>query len=222
MMEIISKTLCDECGNLLFDVTIRKDGEVMHKLLDAEDYLQMFRESVDKKKELVRIPRLPATVVGAKVDPERQDTFEALVKYPPERRAFKYMGQHMILPFPALLAKVEVEKGVRKETCLYALGEDWESEEPTLYRYPYGNVGNVGHCCYGNIVCDGIRDVTLAPSVLDMFLYGETNNDLWGSDKVKGAKEKGISSQSDLIETVRDMETYPVDWLVKSGSALKF
>lgn len=216
-MEIISKSVTDDFGNLMMDVTIKSDGEILHKVIGVEDYLQMFSKNIENKAHFVEVPRLPETVVSAYMDSERADSFKAIVRYPAEKRAFSFMGQQMLLPFPALHARIVVEKGVRKETQLYAI-KDLDAKEPILCQYPFGNVNSYGGgCCYGNIVIQNLKDVSYAPSVLDAFLFGETNNDLWGSKRVKNGAGAFFETQGDLIEALKGLDSFPEEWLVEVG-----
>lgn len=211
-MNIISKTYFDQLGNLFFDVAVHENGTIVEKRIPAEDYLALFKDSLRSEEKFIKIPKLPENIMAAQVSSMREDTFQAVVLYKAERRAFCFMGQHYLIPMPALIAQIHVEKGVRKKTCLFALTTDEPKQDTPLMYYPFGNVSDSGLCCYGNIVVKEMNNVLYAPAVLDAFLYGDTNGDHWHEKKVK----KG-TSQGDLVELLAKRKTFPTKWLVESN-----
>ena len=212
-VEIVSKTYVDEIGNLFFDVSMKNGDMLIEKRLSVEDYLGLFEEYTTEQEEFRELPRLPEEILKARVSNMDESTFNAVVEYPAGKRAFSYMGEHMLLAFPAIISFIKVEKGVRTDTHVFCIKqEDIGKEKPILYYYPFGNVSSDGSCCYGNISVSGVKDVCAAPSVLDQFLLGETNNDLWGSKFTNS----GAKTQGELIEKLRKMEDFPEEWLSKS------
>lgn len=211
-VEIISKTHFDSLGNLFFDVSVRDGDTVTEKRLGAEEYLALFKNSFRDKETFTRIPRLPESVLAAYVSSRNEETFQAVVLFKAQKRPFLFVGQHYLLPFPALIARIVVKDGVRREMQLYALATDEPTEDTPLMNYPFGNVNSTGGCCFGNIVVKDLKDATMAPKVLETFLCGETNNDYWDCWKAKGMKYQG-----DLVEFLSREETFPANLLVSAG-----
>lgn len=213
-VSIISKTHFDSLGNLFFDVSVRDGDTVTEKRLGAEEYLALFKNSLRNQETFTRIPRLPESVPAAYVSSRGGDTFRAVVLFKAQKRPFLFLNQHYLLPFPALIARIVVIDGVKREMQLYALATDEPTEDTPLMNYPFGNVNSTGSCCFGNIVVKALKDVTMAPKVLETFLCGETNNDYWDCWKAKGMKYQG-----DLVEFLSEKETFPVNLLVSAGSS---
>lgn len=215
-ISIISKSYVDKLGNLFFDVSYHDGDTVMEKRVPIVEYLQMFQDSLEIKENYMTIPRLPDSVLTARVSTSRADTFDAVVFFKSGKRAFSFMEQHYYIPFPALISQISVVKGVRKITKMYALKTDEPVKDTPLMQYPFGNVDNQGFCCYGNIAVQNIRDLSCAPEVITAFLDGATNNDYWSTNKL----QKKIS-QGDLIEMLVKKKTFPISILKPSKGTVR-
>ena len=213
---IKSKTFIDQYGGLYFDVSCEKDtGEVIEKRLAAEDYLDLFRNSVEQE-EYREIVKLPPEVVWAS-QTVKQDTFKAVIIYPAKKRPMFFMGQIFPeVPFPALCAFVTVENGVRTGTMLFALKKP--DLDAKLCVYPFGNVSSSnGSCCFGNISCEHMKNASEASKILDRFLEGETNSDYYSAISTNG----GYDSQGELLEYLKDKNVFPKKLLKERNETVK-
>jgi len=214
-MQIVSKSFVDELGNLYFDVSYYdSDGTVIEKRIPAEQYITLLENNCAVKETFIKVPKLPEEVLACKVSTENAASFDAVVFMKASKRAFCFCGQHFLVPFPALIAHVVVRDGVKREMKLFALATDEPTDETPLLQYPFGNVGDTGGCCFGNIVVKNITSVEKAVDVLDAFLCGETNGDLYRSQN----SEK--LSQGKLVEGLVGKEVFPVELLVGVRSGL--
>ena len=216
--KISSQSFFDEVGAMYFDASIElEDGTVVEKRVTAEEYLDMFTDSVKRGDDFREVVRLPKEVAWAAQGEER-DTFKAVVTLPAKVRPVFYARQILQVPFPPLAAYVKVEGGVRKDTKFFAA--DGEGPDAGLYVYPFGNVyGSGGGCCFGNIVVSGISSAAEATKVTDAFLDGETNGDLWGA--TEAMTEKGIKTQGDLYEFLKGLKEFPMELLAPMHQNLK-
>jgi len=208
----------DNIQNIFVDLTYEEyeDGDEDKKVVvtktgvSLDAFRQLLEANTKEKEEFREFPKLPKEIAYSRVSNIKENSFDAIVIYPAEKRAFKYMGEQMLIPFPTVVAYIEVRDGVRRKTTLRCMKKkDIGKPDASLFYYPFGNVGTDGQCCYGNIVVDGLKDVTSAPNVLDMFLFGETNNDLWNQDHTK-AKAK---SHGEFVEMIRKEDKFPEKWL---------
>lgn len=212
---ISSQTFIDETRALYFDVKVTTDdGACVEKRISLEEYLDLWQEGTKKVEEYREVVRLPEEVVWC-AQGENRDDFKAVIMLPEKVRPVFYVGQIVPnVPFPALCAYVEVRKGERIGTRLYAVKEKGEDAE--LFRYPYGNVSSHdGSCCFGNIQVTGIRDATEAVKVLDAFLEGETNGDLFNGNVAK------FKTQSEAYESLRGKKKFPKGLLVGTGRRVR-
>lgn len=209
MYEMSSKSFTDEHGELYFDVSLKKEnGTVVEKRLSVSQYIDLFMQNSVEKETFVVVPQIPKEVIACRLSNNSESSFDAVVLYPAAHRAFAYYGQHFLLPFPALIAKISVRKGVRTQTSLYALSTDKPTDETPLMRYPFGNVNSRGNCCYGNIEVKDVESVAHATDVLDAFLFGETDNDYYEEQNAQGLK------QGELIEMLRNLKKFPAKLLI--------
>jgi len=212
MYEIQSKSYVDALGDLFFDVTFKEeDGTVMEKRLSVEQYVSLFSNNCFKKETFYVLPKLQREVLACRISSDRMDSFDAVVCFKAQKRPFSYFGQHYLLPFPTLISLISVRKGVRVDTKLFALKTDEPLEETPLMEYPFGNVNSGGGCCFGNIVVENLKGPEDALAVLDAFLCGDTNGDLYHLQNTKELK------QGELIERLQKEELFPNELLKEEG-----
>ncbi len=212
---ITSKSYVDECNNLFMDVTVSDNGVVMEKRLTIEDYLDLLKSNIVLQKSWLSLKRIPDTMYHLRVCAEEPDTYEAVLVYKATKRQFFFCERQFILPFPALIAKIVVKEEKRRDVYLYALDRDKITDDSPLYNYPFGNVSADGKCCYGNIVANK-TPIHEVEKILDDFLLGETNGDLFYDGKVKK-----YTKQTDLVSSLQKLNVFPQKLLNKNGKTVK-
>lgn len=214
MYSIDAKSYVDQLGNLFFDVSYTEGDVLIQKRLPVEEYLSLFRTNCKNEETFVSIGKVPESVIHSEISTVRNDTFHAVVFLKAHKRAFSYYGKHFYIPFPAMIAVISVRGGVRQHTYLYALGTDEPTPDTPLMHYPFANVGSGGHCCYGNIVRNNVKDVTDAPAILEDFLCGDTNDDYYSSSE----RNSENLTQIQVIEAIQNMDSFPVSYLVSHSN----
>ena len=212
--EITSKSYVDEQGNLYFDVSYKENDTVIEKRVSVETYLSLLDGHVREQERFVTIPRLSDNVLAAQIGVEDKSSFSSLSAYKAENRAFAIAGEFFRLPFPALLMYVRGHKGVRQGVSIYAHDTDSPTDESQLYHYPFGNVYDDGRVCMGNIVSDGLSDLSTVDKVFDDFICGVTNEHLYGMQNKLGL------TQLELVKYIEKLDKYPTDLLVPMGMTL--
>lgn len=214
VLDLTAKTVFDELGQLYFDVTCREDDRVSRKRLRPEEFFGLFDESKDSDSEdMIQILRLPDSVICAAQGINQVNTFDAVLFFPAEKRLFSLFGEICRIPFPGIVAKVSVRKGVRTETLVFATDTNSITDNSPLYLYPFGNVSVCGDPCFGNISTGVLKDVTYAPLIMELFFAGDTNDDYWTPIKVNHAAK----TQREVVENLKKLETYPCEWLMKDS-----
>lgn len=109
--------------------------------------------------------------------------------------------------FPGLLMAItmRVKSNGQLEVAnhkLFATPNPIIRDSDQLYRFPFGNVYSDGGICWGNInPSKNIRTLTQAAGLLDEFLYGRMNSDLYSSGRSSGMSlEKLLESLQDKPE----------------------
>lgn len=217
LKQIKTTSYVSESGDLFFDVTyLSEDGTVMEKRVPVEVFAQMLLGNLVEKETFVTVPHLPEEVKACRISTMGSNSFDAIVVYKAQKRAMSFYGQHYYLPYPALVGVVSVRNGIKRGCEIYALPTDDPVEETPLMQYPFGNVRRDGSTCYGNILVNDIKGVSDAHKVLDAFLCGDTNDDLYHNQNTEHL------SQGKLIEKLLKKETYPVELLCSVGSGSTF
>lgn len=214
-MELISKLKTDALGGVYMEVSMKNaNGEVICKNLDIEDYTNLLKKNVAvKKEEYIDVPSIPGYIKHLKLGVANpQLNFVAWIVIPGQVRGILFNKIPFIVPFPALLARVTVNDGYHRGTKLYALDSADPKKGDNIYYYPYGNCGQNGGCCYGNIKLPKLTGYEEVKEILETWLNGETNNDLYESNR-----NKENLSQFDLYNMVKGKEEYPKELLVKNG-----
>lgn len=212
--QFTATAVTDEYGKLYFDVSYNDpSGSIIEKRLSSEDFTDLIEGSVRKQEVFRVIPRLPEEVVWAAIG-SAPDTFQAILVVPESVRPVYYMGQILEnIPFPRLCMHVQVTAGHRMDSNLYALDGKAGGNAELLW-YPYGNcTASTGRTCFGNIVVDNIKGPEESRKVLEAFLEGATNGDLWNGFG-------GFESQADLYEAVKGKKKFPIKKLPKLGITL--
>lgn len=213
MLDLTAKTVFDELGQLYFDVTCREGDRVSRKRLKPEEFFGLFDDSRDGECDMMQILRLPDSVLFAAQGVDQVNTFDAVFFSPAKKRLFSLFGEICEIPFPGIIAKVSVKKGVRTETLVFATDADSPTDNTPLYLYPFGNVSDGGVACFGNISTGVLENVTYAPFVMELFFGGDTNNDYWTPIRVNHAAK----TQKELVENLKKLEAYPSEWLMKDS-----
>ena len=214
---ITSTAIVADNGELLFDVSVlHDDGSVIEKRMDINDYLGLFQNSVEEKYTYMEIPKLDDYIIKASVVPGKDDCFKVVGVLEAQKRQFcmKELGFMGLLPYPRLIFFLNIHKGARKEFLLFALDEGEINPETKLYFYPFGNVGRAGNCCFGNIHSEGKITINESVKIVEDFINGETNSHLYTNQNALRLK------QGELIEYIKNRETYPRELLLDSGNTV--
>ncbi len=207
---IKAESYVDQLGNLFFDVSYIEDDTVIQKRVPVEEFISLFKTNCKNEDAFISIGKIPESVIHSEISTNRNDTFHAVVFLRSHKRAFSYYGKHFYIPFPAMMSVISVCKGVRQSTYLFALGTDEPTVDTPLMHYPFANVNAGGHCCFGNIVCENIKDVSGAPAILEDFLCGDTNDDYYSASERNSEK----LSQIEILEAIQKMDSFPISYLV--------
>ena len=209
MYSLNATSFIDPRGQLLFDITFRDGDSILEKRIEVEDFMDMLnsarKDSVSLQEVDIYPPEIRRALKG------RDGDFKALMLFPAKMRGISYMGKVFYVPFPTLLMEVSFRNHGRQYANMFALDSDNPTVDSKVYWYPFGNVGDSGSICFGNISVEinGIKD---CPKLFDAFINGATNNDLY--DRERNKMEYG---QGQLLDELSKLDTYPVEWLVEKG-----
>lgn len=211
-----SKAVWNELGIPSFMVSVTLgNGEEVVKKLSYESFRELLFGAQKEETVWIRQTKLPKYFHRGDCSSE-EGTFKVQLFVPGSKRQMVYGPARLIcqVPYPSLLFSLKYEKGrcVRK-TC-HAVKVASESEitgSTPLYRYPYGNVDRCGGICMGNISVP-INSISEADAFVEAFTLGADE----GHYYAPGEMVKKKISEAELISKVKDMDAFPLEWLVAS------
>ena len=214
-IKIISETVFDKLGNCLMKVRYEEGGAVSEKVLPLDKYLALLGDATFmKSSDMFQIGRLPKGYFDAKVSSSDPSTFDAVLVFKAQKRAMKFANKHWVVPFPALAFKFKVQAGVVTDGYCFGMASDVPDEDSILYRYPFGNVSDIGRICYGNIRLDKMTSIMDVTAAVDEFFTGETNNDYFAGKNVVPY------TQAEMLEKLKKLDEFPLEWLRQETQAL--
>lgn len=202
----------------LFRVTCEERGLTQVKNLTIEDTLKLLGESQAEGKISFYDPGEKPFGYVKHFASDRCDTFKIAVMYPAKRRGIKYYNDTYFVPYPNVLYIYEVRKGYVQTRRCFAVKDKKITPETKLYRFPFGNVnGDSGNMCYGYIRLPKLKNMSEIDKVVDLFLSGAVNDDLWHGNVSKKWK------QFELFQYLENKKTFPNNLLVEvEGNATTF
>jgi len=192
-----------------------EDGENVQELkkISMDDYIQLMNGSLLTSKRMERLGRLPEGFIDGGYNSTNGE-YEAIIHVPGDKRPIFFQEQAHIVAFPSLVFYFRAERNRITKSLLYAVDDKEElSAESALYHYPYGNVYNDAHICWGQNKLPQITKLADFDSVVQMFFGAQTNNDLYQPPTVKLNGNEIKPAQAELISMMEKEQKFPVEIL---------
>lgn len=187
------------------------NGVIIAKTITLETLLEKLQEALQSN-NTVSTPYLPInTVKYQKIN----EAYRIAIFYPATTRPYNYHG-HVFkdTPFPNLLFIFTVQDKRITDARVAAVRDLVMRSTTKLYRYPYSHVYNSLQICFGNNVLPDIEELTQLPSVCELFLAMECNDDLYSL-----ANKSGLVLR-ELLETSQGKPFDP-DILIETNNTLE-
>lgn len=213
-MELQSKSILQPNGTLSFKCHLTLDDEsVLTKTLSFENYLNLLKEgsiAVTQKEKFLTICDLP---IGYHSGAIRSDgDFVMFITVPSSVRTKFYKEQFFEIPYPNLLfGFVSVNNKLVSKKCFSYKGV--LTDKSILYRYPFGNVNQNGHICFGNISLPKADKPPVLNTYIDLFMNGITNDDYYKP----GSSITSSYSQGTLLTRLSKKSVFPSALLSKTN-----
>ena len=111
-----------------------------------------------------------------------------------------------IVPFPELVFKLQLSNGkLIKDRCYAKKGNQ-------LYAYPYTNVYNDGHICWGSCELPFVKSIKETEKIPQLFLRFTGNSDLSNSVTLAAA---GCRKMESVLKKLEGKDKFPEEWLNK-------
>ena len=193
----------------LFRVTCEEKGITTVKNLTVEETLKLLGKSTYEKDAKFYDPGEKPYGYVRHFASDRCDTFKIAVLYPAKKRGIRYFNDTYFVPYPDVLYLYEVRKGYVQTKRCFAIKDKEIKPDTKLYAFPFGNVtGSSGAMCYGNIKLPKLKNMSEIGQVVDLFLAGDVNDDLWHGNISKKLK------QYELFQLLENKKMFPKNLLV--------
>lgn len=211
------------------EIKYQSDGETKNKLIDIDDLHSVFKDNVDMDTGDLGV--WGDNAIGIKRVISRGDKHWVLVDAVNPCVDVNYhtsSGSENLYKdvyFPSLMmalhltksgAKYSVEK---KKSFLLCHHNMLLTNKDQLYKFPFGNVykDGMGRVCWGDVPVPRLENFSQAIGVLQMFLTGTMNSDLYS-----GSRLIGEGSWSDKLGTSSGSLRTKLKYLQKSSSVKSF
>lgn len=220
-MKMTAEIISDDIANVVRVQVEDTKGQVTNTVVSFEDYVECLTASSLDLDEMVLLGRLPWGYYNGAVHRNRMDTFRVVIIVPAERRMFNYIDEvYENIPYPSLAFEFRAVKGNITHSKCYALADEYPTDDSILYHYPFGNVYDDARICWGSNHLKRVASMKDVDQFIPLFFGSQTNNDLFGRGSFSLDAPEYVSSQRALLETLKDMEKFPVDILAKAGPRL--
>lgn len=109
------------------------------------------------------------------------------------------------IPLPSLIFKLWINKGNLVKDAVYAINNSMQ-----LCRYPFTNVYNDAHICWGTCKLPVINNIMDTSQLPELFLKFPGNRDLTNTETLAFA---GVDNVINLYSKLEHMDTFPDKWL---------
>lgn len=206
-MNVTAKFSTDDLSAV--SLSIAKDnGLVEEKMVSFTDFKAVLDASAIAG-DSVRIGHLPKGFYDGTVSATNPLTFRTAIVVPAEVRPLMCYGETFLVPFPTLLFTFRVRNGFINRSCVYAVADKTVTDRSILYEYPYGNVYEDGHICWGGNALGRVPSCKALDKIVSLFFGSETNDDLYRNDE--------YPMQRALIMHVMKKKTFPKSLLKSKG-----
>ena len=132
----------------------------------------------------------------------------------------KKIAEIIQIAYPTCLFYFTIKNSKIIELRLFALKYPIQTDNDTMFCFPFSNVYKDGRICWGSVALPKIAKPMELVSVINLFLASQFNGDLAGGN-FSSPKDKDIYDFWSVINYLKGMQEYPVETLVASSFKFK-
>ena len=198
-------------------VSIKEDGRILNKTVSMEEIISKLMTNYSISTGL--LPR------GTRIYSGTQSDYAVGIEIPAGVRPLHYIREGQFkgkVPFPPCFMVVGVKNTNITYSAMYAAHGPVTSDKDNLYNFPFGNVYNDGHICWGGVKLSMIKNPIELLPIVSSFMDSEYNGDLMYDTTFNPSKLEGLISRNlkSLLTTIENKEVFPLDILVKAGQTV--
>lgn len=196
------------------------DGSAVQRTVTMADFLRAMCAIEAEQERRIEIGQIPRGFYDGVLVQNKEKSFDVLITVSTHLGVIYLFGVPKQVIFPDLLFLFQVRGGkVSASFCFALKSMDQEEIGPMsrLCHYPFGNVYDNGKICWGNTLLPNLDSMKDTESLIQAFFDAETNNDLYQNRIMEHPEFK---EQSGLLEALKEMDTFPKEWLIETGKNL--
>lgn len=207
--ERYNRSNCYECAQVTME---DESGTKKNRLVTIESLMEAFLKSSVRKFENVPVGRMPFGYYDAAVG-NRNGKFcaETVTVLPAGRQMIQYEESRYDICMPSLVFWFKVEEGRISSTRVFVVKDVKPTDKSRLYRYPFGNVSEMGYVCWGGNQLPSVGELKDLEEAMMLFIQSRGNSDYFRGKEYCG--HEGMSLRQ-LYEMLKDQESYPEEYLV--------
>lgn len=132
----------------------------------------------------------------------------------------KKIDEVIQIAYPVCLFYFVIKSYKIHDIRVFALKYPLQTDNDTLFCFPFSNVYGDGRVCWGKVVLPKVSKPMELVGVINLFLSSQFNGDLSGHNFVS-PKDKDIYDFWGVINYLKGMEEYPTDTLYASTFKFK-
>lgn len=198
-------------------------GIKQEKNISVETLIDILNSSKCNEKKTIQLGKMPRGYLATKqmVENYPKITSKTAIFLKEDIHRITYEDQVYEIPIPNIMMIHNVSENGCVGTSLYCLSQDMDQERaatflednkvPTLYYWPFSNVSDDGHVCYGgnNIrKIEKLSDLDILPI---LFFDSAINNDYYTSRRTTLEKK----TVRELLDTLNGKSEFPYEILRK-------
>lgn len=207
--EAFNQANCCECAA----VTITgADGKKISRIVTVASVVKALCNSALQQRVNVAVGQIPFGYYDAQVS-EEQGKFSAdmVAVLPAGKQMMQYEETLYDVSVPSLVFCFSVTREKITETKVYVMKDEVPTDKSCLYRYPFGNVSQLGTVCWGRNNLPSVRSLKGLEEAMMLFIQSPCNSDYFRGKEYCGHAEISLR---ELFEKLKDEDAYPEDYLV--------
>lgn len=181
-------------------------GHVLNKKVKFNTFLKIIQKSSSQDAHGIAIGKMPNGYYNACV---YEDGFKVIVSVPAGIFPFQYFEEIFTIPFPRLVFKFTCKEGRVVTTGCYAAKDEVLTDQSELFHYPFSNVYEDGHICWGRNEIPKIECLADIDKLVNIFYGAPSNNDLW-RESYCGMKYPALRI---ALQELSEKDKFPVECL---------
>lgn len=170
----------------------KENGLTKSKNILIDDLMSALSNSLKIKEDFIPMGPLPDNLIDMKIASLKPLTAKIYLFFPEGRKRLIYETTRYEVVLPNILMEIDVSKDIVKDVFIHCLEKEMNLkkirsdlffQKITYYKYPFGNVREDGHICFGSNTMPKIEQVGQVCSIANLFFDAPGNSDYYTANR---------------------------------------